>query len=764
MSTNVNEDRKRLKELITEASNLERELKKQEQERRKFNSNPESSAEFEEDTEFLRNSLKDIYEDLLLIDIKFSNEHNIEEKLWHHVFYSHIEELRQKLRRINKNERTNEYEAAYLELCRYLDLGTGFYHTIVNNLKIRENIDLDRVGIEIFRNSIPTASRNAPKLRKKELSAECIQRCLIHLGDFARYREMIYETNDRRWEFSRQFYAKAARVHCDNGKAQAQLALLSALRDNDIDVVYWYCFSLATKQPPNKSVDNLKVFYTKFAQRIPLSDFSVNDTQDIDSFIKRFLVIHRYLFEEDVDSLQKYIISPEESIVMFESLLTSRIDITRSLGVILKKIIFIIIFTVWNLRNGSTQNRNTELRSLSIGLAFSLLVPIMKNMCMIWTVEDQVDDGLGSVVLECLAAISLWCQYLGTLTELLPQLYIHAKSVEKENKIIFQMFLKNLNNFFGSLADILNHPKISLLNVNSAELSRKSIYEDIEFLGVVPLRVLHQDMTFTSEADPLRVRVTRMFVFGKRMAELKQFDMFIYNETTGQYALIDEETKKKERQKVMKLMAQQLLQDQVNSLETNLQKRGLPLQRKDNRNSLTASSKNTVVFDIGVILNHLNSVKKWVVDGKCYVIVPLDVIDSLDLIKKGSAQENARAREAIRYLDLQFQKRHQQNPVEHFIRAQKVDEKLPQWASAEKYLDEKSLPESIEYDGHDEGKEDMEKFSVDNVPQEYRPVLSCWLYYFRLSDIENTFFVTEDMELKKYAKMFGLPVIDVKDI
>lgn len=50
---------------------------------------------------FLLYSLKDVYEDILLIDLKTANENNIEEKLWRNVFYSHMEELRQKLRKVS---------------------------------------------------------------------------------------------------------------------------------------------------------------------------------------------------------------------------------------------------------------------------------------------------------------------------------------------------------------------------------------------------------------------------------------------------------------------------------------------------------------------------------------------------------------------------------------------------------------------------------------------------------------------------------------
>ncbi|CAG8531879.1 1199_t:CDS:10 [Diversispora eburnea] len=780
MSTNVNEDRKRLKDLINEAVNLERELK-QEQEKRKFNKT--ENLIDSEDAEFLRNSLKDIYEDIILIDLKFANENNIEEKLWRYVFYNPIEELRQKLRRINKHEKTNEYEAAYLEMCRYLDLGNGFYHTIVNNLKIRENINFDQIGIEIFKNSTPTSplnSRPASKIRKKELSSECIQRCLINLGDLARYREMIQESNDKCWEFARQFYTTAARVYCDNGKAQAQLALLSMLRDKDIDIVYWYCFSLSTKQHPSTSLENLKVFYTKFTQRAQQNNLDSDVMPEINNFQKKFLEIHRCLFEEDIDSLLKHEFFPEDLITIFEHLLDSQID-KHNLILILKKFIFILIFTIWDIRNGSIQTRIIELRNLqliAIGLSFGLLTPVINKFIL------NYESG-SSIELEYLAVVSLWCQYLGTLVDSICQFYTYAKSVE--NETLSRIFLTNLKNFFKSVSSILNHPKISFLlgvDYDLLELAKNSVSEDLEFLGVVPLRTLQQEIIFTSKVDPLKIRIARLILFGRKMAENKSFDIFCYNESTGQYILVDEETKKKERQRTMKLLAQQFLQDQVNSLENNLQKIGHPSQRQAISNSGPPLKK--YVVDTGVMLNHLNYVKKWVNERKYSVIVPLDVIDSLDLIKKGNSQENVRAREAIRYLDQQIKKsNHQvssspeQNHIEHFIRAQQIDEKLPQWAFAEGYLvddgdqdNQDNIGDNDQTKDFDEEKSEErqriinsnEKFNINNIPKMYRPMLSCWLYYARLSNIEEIFFVTEDQELTKYSKMFGLPVVGVENI
>ncbi|CAG8811209.1 36937_t:CDS:2, partial [Racocetra persica] len=325
----------------------------------------------------------------------------------------------------------------------------------------------------------------------------------------------------------------------------------------------------------------------------------------IRDFERKFLTTHRYLFEKDVEN-----IIPEEIMIQFVHLLSSQNDSLQSLGSLLKKIIFILIFTVWDLRNWTAPNRATELRnieSMTIGLGFGFLVPIVENINLAWDSGNESN----STVLECLPAVSIWCQYLGTLMDLLSQLYSYSKSIEKENERIAGIFLTNMRNFFKSFVSILNNSKTCDLlgaNYDLAELAKHSILEDMEFLG--------------------------------------SFDILHYDDSVGQFTLIDEESKKKERQqRMMKLMAQQRLKDEIDTMENKLQKFGVSsrpnhIPLPENAVSKPKISQKQCVVDISVILNHLNSVKNWVADEKCTVIVPLDVIDSLDLIKKGNNQEN----------------------------------------------------------------------------------------------------------------------------
>ena len=81
----------------------------------------------------------------------------------------------------------------------------------------------------------------------------------------------------------------------------------------------------------------------------------------------------------------------------------------------------------------------------------------------------------------------------------------------------------------------------------------------------------------------------------------------------------------------MKLMAQQLLLDQVNDLEDKV--KNIKPQQSQQTSILGsfASSKNSkprplkhCVVDMSIFLNHLNSVKKWIAEAKYVVIVPLE--------------------------------------------------------------------------------------------------------------------------------------------
>ncbi|KAG0197117.1 hypothetical protein BGX28_009372 [Mortierella sp. GBA30] len=204
------------------------------------------------------------------------------------------------------------------EVGKLLDKGTGFYHELITVLRCDHEVDLSTVAVEVLHAEVGTSkskasaspeqkvsqnrgknSRNrqqqsrskdepvAPAYPKESL-ANCIQKCLIYLGDLARYRTNIRlearallasvqasEANQRTlskpsasdWQTARIFYQKAIRIFPDSGKPYGQLAILASYANDDLDALYWYSLSLGAKSPSVVVRDNLKVFFSRYQNR-----------------------------------------------------------------------------------------------------------------------------------------------------------------------------------------------------------------------------------------------------------------------------------------------------------------------------------------------------------------------------------------------------------------------------------------------------------------------------------------------------------------
>ncbi|RUP47136.1 hypothetical protein BC936DRAFT_146092, partial [Jimgerdemannia flammicorona] len=212
----------------------------------------EQHAALDEEVAFLRDSLKDIYEEIILGDLHLATTSNAEERLWRNVFHAYIEDARVRLRRLSPVPRGDAHlrephDRLRFELNRHLDIGFGFYHDLINALKNQFGINMNIVGVELFKSSAnphhpisPSSSPSVSSLVLKELAASTIQRCLIYLGDLARYRVVHVQDaaqadgadaetsaasngnggpgggdDPARWDMARGFYLKAIEVWRD---------------------------------------------------------------------------------------------------------------------------------------------------------------------------------------------------------------------------------------------------------------------------------------------------------------------------------------------------------------------------------------------------------------------------------------------------------------------------------------------------------------------------------------------------------------------
>ncbi|CAG8521361.1 4265_t:CDS:2 [Paraglomus occultum] len=103
----------------------------------------------------------------------------------------------------------------------------------------------------------------------------------------------------RNGNLQRGFILTAARVflanaYCDDINSyfhrkgsRSTWAVLAAYSENNLDIVYWDTFSLATKQPSLIAKDNLKNFYIQFAIRSPemvLSDSEIANASNAEGY------------------------------------------------------------------------------------------------------------------------------------------------------------------------------------------------------------------------------------------------------------------------------------------------------------------------------------------------------------------------------------------------------------------------------------------------------------------------------------------------
>ncbi|KAK9760169.1 hypothetical protein K7432_016091, partial [Basidiobolus ranarum] len=271
------------KQLLSEILRYEEDLKTSELQTRQAKTR-ETAVAAAVDAAHIRSNLKDLYEEIILSDLKFSKENDIEERLWHTIFHGPIKMLRMQLEKLQSKDK-NAAQRSRVELSRLFDLGTGFYHTLLNSVKLQTDINVDTFGFDLLK------MKEAKYPKHKEIGAACIQRCLTYLGDLARYKEISNNKDVSDWTLSREFYAQAVRVYPDSGKPHGQLALLATYSGNHMEAVYWNCLSLVTKYPSTIAKNNLQTLYSNISKST-----AANQTNDeFNRFVRLFLKLQSRL-------------------------------------------------------------------------------------------------------------------------------------------------------------------------------------------------------------------------------------------------------------------------------------------------------------------------------------------------------------------------------------------------------------------------------------------------------------------------------------
>lgn len=188
--------------------------------------------------------LQSALERLLKSDLKFCQSDNVEHHFWKILYYNFIEMLRKSLPQVSPQEK----QILIGLINTIIEEGNVFFESLVQMLEKTYKFSTDAYIND--NHLVP------PKgLGYVGLALISVQKLFIFLGDLARYREQINETNN--YAKSKLWYTKAQQINPKNGRPYNQLAILAIYARRKLDAVYYYMRSLMSSNPFQSARESL---------------------------------------------------------------------------------------------------------------------------------------------------------------------------------------------------------------------------------------------------------------------------------------------------------------------------------------------------------------------------------------------------------------------------------------------------------------------------------------------------------------------------
>jgi len=199
-----------------------------------------------------RKNIRQAFEHLLKTDLLFCAEHDVEFHIWKIVFYNILETLKEGLRENSPDVRKIVRD----NIGQLLEEGMDFYAKMLDVLDNTYTLDLD-VYYDVLE----------PRPTDKYLTCALMsaQKCLLCLGDLARYKEGVEETNN--YGKARMHYQKASNIEPNNGRPYNQLAILAVTTKRKFEAVYYNMRCLQSRSPFPSSHDALTVIFEEIRKK-----------------------------------------------------------------------------------------------------------------------------------------------------------------------------------------------------------------------------------------------------------------------------------------------------------------------------------------------------------------------------------------------------------------------------------------------------------------------------------------------------------------
>lgn len=220
--------------------------------------------------------MRENFETMVLEDHSFSEKHNIEFALWQ-LHYRRIEEFRAHYSAASAmdstssqtrggNARPDRASKIRLQFKTFLSEATGFYHDLILKIRAKHGLPIGQFYPEPENPNVKEKDgKRSIDIKKGLLSCH---RCLIYLGDLARYKGLYGEgeSKSRDYAAASSYYLQAASLWPSSGNPHHQLAILATYSGDEMMAVYRYFRSLAAENPFSTARDNLIVAFEKNRQ------------------------------------------------------------------------------------------------------------------------------------------------------------------------------------------------------------------------------------------------------------------------------------------------------------------------------------------------------------------------------------------------------------------------------------------------------------------------------------------------------------------
>jgi hypothetical protein len=158
-----------------------------------------------------------------------------------------------------------------------------------------------------------------------EMLRHHVYKCLLFLGDIARYTEQNSDSKEKNFSVALRYYERAAFMEPESGNPHNQMAVLAGYGSAECVAVFHYCRSILAKKPFAAGLENLLIFYNKVRKQHEawLDGEGATDTVNsaagfgkrksreaskankVKVFLMRFTHLHGTLFEVANHALQR---------------------------------------------------------------------------------------------------------------------------------------------------------------------------------------------------------------------------------------------------------------------------------------------------------------------------------------------------------------------------------------------------------------------------------------------------------------------------